>query len=251
MENIFRSSGRLLLLLLLITLMSECLALKSLEISEENNRLSIVYELEEEAPRGTVVISDLKKDSNLTSKYPQEIVKLLRFLLLGNKSSPHLRSFTFSERDGVLSTVGPVDRELVCRGTEKSVCVLSIDVAVQPPDYFQIVRIGIIVRDVNDNPPSFSQTRFARRVPESTAWPTELFPIEPATDPDGQGNGIVGYRLINESPEKFALIVGKSADENFDMRLRLIGELDREEKGQYLLRVSLRDYSSWARNAVS
>src|SRR5688572_11855028 len=72
------------------------------------------YTIEEESPRGTIVIDNLRKDSGLSSKYRPEVAASLRFVFL-DKHQPHLGLFSLVDHSGVLSTAGLVDREIVCR----------------------------------------------------------------------------------------------------------------------------------------
>lgn len=210
--------------------------------SKERIDSSVTYELEEESPRGTVVTRNLIRDSNLSRKFPLDAVPALKFVFL-DKNHPYLGLFALAESSGVLATADVIDRESVCRGGGGFLagddCILALEIAVvQSPNYFHMIKVEVVVTDINDNAPVFPATSVFRQLPESTSWPTELFPLAPASDLDGRGNGVSEYRLVTDAPDKFALESGESVDENSDLRLILNGELDREEKDRYLLKVS-------------
>lgn len=216
--------------------------------SKERIDSSVTYELEEESPRGTVVTRNLIRDSNLSRKFPLDAVPALKFVFL-DKNHPYLGLFALAESSGVLATADVIDRESVCREGGRGIgggrfiagddCILALEIAVvQSPNYFHMIKVEVVVTDINDNAPVFPATSVFRQLPESTSWPTELFPLAPASDLDGRGNGVSEYRLVTDAPDKFALESGESVDENSDLRLILNGELDREEKDRYLLKVS-------------
>lgn len=223
--------------------MSVVYALNVAGYSSERIDSSLTYELEEESPRGTVVTSDLIRDSNLSRKFPHDTVSALKFVFL-DKTHPYLGLFALAESSGVLATAGVVDRESVCGGrgdrflAEGEDCILALEVAVKSQkNYFHIIKVKVVVTDINDNAPVFPATRVVRPLPESTTWPTKLFPLASASDLDGRGYGVSGYQLVTDAPEKFALESESVDENNFDLRLVLNGELDREEKDMYLLKV--------------
>lgn len=199
------------------------------------------YTIEEESPRGTTVITNLRKDAGLSSKYRPEVAASLRFVFL-DKHQPHLGLFSLVDHSGVLSTAGLVDREIVCRDLRPRTadCVLQFDIAVQPPTYFEVIKVNVVVKDINDNHPVFPMSRAEKQLPESTPFPMELFPVTAATDLDSPANGVTEYKLITDATDKFSLQIDRnSATGEFELKLVLIGPVDREERDQYTLNVGV------------
>ena len=225
--------------LLLCTLVLVHLVLVEAAATGEATMLS--YTIEEESPRGTIVIDSLRKDSGLSSKYRPDVAASLRFVFL-DKHQPYLALFTLVDHSGVLSTAGLIDREIVCRDLRPRTadCVLRFDIAVQPPLYFEVIKVKVVVKDINDNHPVFPMTRVEKELPESTPFPMELFPVTAATDADSPGNGVTEYRLITDATDKFSLSMDRnSATSEFELKLVLIGSIDREERDEYMLNVGV------------
>lgn len=225
--------------LLLCTLVLVHLVLVGAAATGEATMLS--YTIEEESPRGTIVIDSLRKDSGLSSKYRPDVAASLRFVFL-DKHQPYLALFTLVDHSGVLSTAGLIDREIVCRDLRPRTadCVLRFDIAVQPPLYFEVIKVKVVVKDINDNHPVFPMTRVEKELPESTPFPMELFPVTAATDADSPSNGVTEYRLITDASDKFSLSMDRnSATSEFELKLVLIGSIDREERDEYMLNVGV------------
>lgn len=225
--------------LLLCTLVLVHLVLVGAAATGEATMLS--YTIEEESPRGTIVIDSLRKDSGLSSKYRPDVAASLRFVFL-DKHQPYLALFTLVDHSGVLSTAGLIDREIVCRDLRPRTadCVLRFDIAVQPPIYFEVIKVKVVVKDINDNHPVFPMTRVEKELPESTPFPMELFPVTAATDADSPSNGVTEYRLITDASDKFSLSMDRnSATSEFELKLVLIGSIDREERDEYMLNVGV------------
>ena len=98
-------------------------------------------------------------DARLINVYPSEVLSELRFRFLRRRvTGLSLHSVT-----GVLKTSGRLDREELCGPTSSSSsaavpasegsCLLRVDVAIQPMQFFRVVRALVYVRDINDNAP--------------------------------------------------------------------------------------------------
>ena len=128
-------------------------------IGAQQEIIEIKYQILEELPVGTFV-GNILLDSNLTSIHSHEVIKKLSFRFLRhplNAASSQLQhsteGFSLSTTTGVIRTSSRVDRDEVCPGSE--LCLVRIDVAVQPVEYFRILRIVINIEDINDNHPVF------------------------------------------------------------------------------------------------
>ena len=109
------------------------------------------YRIVEELAPGTDV-ADLMVDAGFKRKYTADILAQLEFRLL---SEPPPVPLTVGSKTGVLSTTGRVDREHLPACRNRNRCQLTLDVTVRPPRYFQIIKVVIDIRDVNDNAPRF------------------------------------------------------------------------------------------------
>jgi len=106
--------------------------------------------------------------------------------------------------------------------------------------YFEVIRVQLVVIDINDNVPTFSQQRLSIALSELTP-PKDLFPLMPATDVDSPANGVAGYRLtVLESMEPSPLFDVRVGDVNAStpqLRLVLKQPLDHETADRHHLRV--------------
>jgi Cadherin-like len=103
------------------------------------------------------VISDAAR---LDQKYPPEILHTIRFRFLNQPTTGN--TLSVNNTTGRLTTIGRIDRETLCAeltsstGSRNDMCKLRFDVALQPAQFFQIIRIVVEILDVNDNSPQFS-----------------------------------------------------------------------------------------------
>jgi len=116
--------------------------------------------------------------------------------------------------------------------------------------YFEVIRVQLVIVDINDNPPVFSQQRLSVALSELTP-PKDLFPLMPATDVDSPANGVAGYRLtVLESTDPSPLFDVRVTDVNTttsttaELRLVLKQPLDHETTDQHHLRVLAYDLGS-------
>ncbi|XP_065591116.1 LOW QUALITY PROTEIN: protocadherin gamma-A5-like [Cyrtonyx montezumae] len=97
-------------------------------------------------------------------------------------------------------------------------------------------RIRVVVLDANDNAPVFSQAVYTVRVPEDVPVGSTLLSVT-ATDPDDGTNGDVKYSL-NKITQKASKIFHLEPDIG---AIRLMRNLDFEERDSYELKVQARD----------
>ena len=200
----------------------------------------LVYNLVEERPPGTIVFSDLATDAGLTAKYPAEVLRLISYAIIGQQDQTR-DFFKLDERTGQLKTVKVINRESICRQQWK--CLIGLDIAVQPAQYFEVIKVEVTVADINDSPPIFAPNRLTLSLLESTQ-PKELIPIIPAADLDSPPNGVVEYRL-QPTTDRFALRVrNRTTAAEVDLRLVLLQALDREEQDRYQMQVLALDGGS-------
>jgi len=113
--------------------------------------------------------------------------------------------------------------------------------------YFEVIRVQLIIVDINDNAPTFSQQRLSIALSELTP-PKDLFPLMPATDVDSPANGVAGYRLMvleSSLPSSlFDVRVNRTTSTKAELRLVLRQPLDHETADQHHLRVLAYDMGS-------
>ena len=182
------------------------------------------YDFQEEQSIGSFV-GDVKHDANLTSLYELPVVEQLRFTFMRQYTT---QLFDVDATTGVVRSIARVDREQLCPGGV-DVCVVRIDVAVRPVDYFMIVRLTVNVVDVNDHLPMFPDHQLTVEVLESAAVGT-LIVLPLAADPDSPSLSIAEYRLAKATnADVFRLVYRRAVAGAFgSLRLELVSVLDRE-----------------------
>jgi len=223
-------------------LVSRCLlmtlAMYQLHVSWCSTLLS--YIVEEQLPVGTL-IARLREDASwLSQKYSADEFQQLRFALLrlGGYSGSMADFFVVNATSGEIRTGDVIDREAICT-RQTTPCVVRVDVAVQPADYFEIIRAEVTVVDVNDNEPVFlGGNSFRLTVPESSHTGA-TFQLPLATDPDIGENGAVEYQL-DDPTDHFRLTVDtgwRRGGEVSELKLELYRKLDREQSDSVRLRL--------------
>jgi len=191
--------------------------------------VEVSYDVQEEQPIGSF-IGDVKHDANLTSLYEASVVKQLRFTFMRQYST---QLFGVDATTGVVRSIARVDREQLCPGGVE-LCVVRIDVAVRPVDYFMIVRLTVRVVDTNDHAPAFRDRQLTVEVLESAdSGTTIVLPL--AVDPDSPPLSVVEYRVEKSTDaDVFKLVHHHGSAGTFGaLRLELVSGLDRESVDVY------------------
>ena len=155
--------------------------------------MGAVY-INEELRIGTI-IANIPEDAHLDEKYDRALLGRLRYQFL---TTPKLDKeyFAINEQTGTIQTTERVDRDSLCPRMEE--CVVKFDVAVQPIDYFEIIKVQVVIQDINDNQPVFPQRSMSLDISESAVAGTS-FVIPAANDPDSGVNGVQKYELVQTS----------------------------------------------------
>ena len=192
------------------------------------------YQIEEEQPVGTV-LGNLIEDAHLGRKYDSMQLNQLQFRFL--KQLP--TGFVIDNATGIIRTGGRIDREAICPFMATT-CDVRIDVAIQPSQFFRIVRAVVSILDVNDNAPVFPVSEQVMEVQESAHVGTILV-IPNAVDIDSPEYSIQSYRLVSDS-DHFKLIgSSRKTDGTFDVKLALAKSLDREAVDKFQLQIVAED----------
>ncbi|ESN99511.1 hypothetical protein HELRODRAFT_84140, partial [Helobdella robusta] len=152
-------------------------------------------------------------------------------------------------KSGVLRTFTRIDRDELCPTSDS--CVIKIDVAVQPVEYFRILRVFVTVLDINDNPPVFPKPQVMIEILESLSSGS-FIPIPMASDldsPHNKNNNAVikpSEKHPIKNPFKLQLVNKQISDKHTDARLVLTSSLDRERISSYRMVI----VASSQRNAV-
>ena len=138
-------------------------------------------------------------------------------------------TFEMNSKNGILSTIRSLDRET----TPKYSLVIRASDLGAPPQFTDKV-LEIILLDINDNTPTFSQASYTRQVPENYLEP-DVITVK-AVDNDEGRNGSVTYDIIDaDGVFKINSLTGQ---------IGLKSALDREKKAEYTLKVLARDGGS-------
>ena len=172
------------------------LAVKSGHGQEE---VYIEYEiLEEQSPQ--TFVGNIISDGGLGDSHADDVLRQLRFAFLNPLSTEY---FQMETESGLLWTAQTLDRELIC--PQSTTCELTLDIAVQPIEYFQIIKVSVRLVDLNDNTPTFEQEVILLEISETTS-PGATFALPTAIDLDSGTFGINGYAL-RSSTDAFDLEV--------------------------------------------
>ena len=146
-------------------------------VDAQADQVVLHYQIYEEIRAGRY-IGNVKDDANLAQKYTDiSTLQQLRFQFLSQPAT----NFLIEVKTGVIKTSGRLDRDTICPNME--VCEVKLDVAVQPVHYFEIIKVTVDILDINDNFPTFPQSKISHEVLES-ALPGNSFVIPTAVDPD-------------------------------------------------------------------
>ncbi|TTD32934.1 Echinoderm microtubule-associated protein-like 6 [Bagarius yarrelli] len=188
----------------------------------------LVYKIKEGLPKGILIGSigeDLKLDFSIDP--PRSF-----HLELRQYGSQYVN---LSETTGELHTSAlEIDRETLCTDSyEGQGCVMSLDVMVLPQQYFQLIKVKLIIEDVNDNTPHFPVDEIRVSVPENAPVNARFVVEQSAVDPDIGIYGVQTYWLANDFGV-FTLDVEQNEAGELTPFLIITGPLDRETKAEYL-----------------
>ncbi|EDL76331.1 rCG49235, partial [Rattus norvegicus] len=178
------------------------------------------YSIPEEAKHGTFV-GRIAQDLGL------ELAELVpRLFRVASKDRRDLLEVNL--QNGILFVNSRIDREELCG--QSAECSIHLEVIVDRP--LQVFHVEVEVRDINDNPPTFSRPEQRLFILESR-MPDSRFPVEGASDLDVGANAALNYK-INPN-EYFDLDVKRNEEETSILHLVLKKPLDREETQEHHL----------------
>ena len=199
--------------------------------------ISLEYTMDEELDPGTAV-GNVGQDSGLLGDDTTG-ASSAQFNFLPHDDN-YQRLFEIEENSGLLKIAEKVDRDTLCEAID--VCDLVLDVGVLGPDReFDIVKVTIHIRDLNDNAPTFIPKDTLELIVPESSLPGMTFAIHKAKDPDSGSFAIQDYQFESTS-SKFNLTVVKNNDgEVTQLKLILLERLDREDEVGYTLQITAID----------
>ncbi|KAK6172428.1 hypothetical protein SNE40_016079 [Patella caerulea] len=205
------------------------------------NEITLRYEIEEEQDPGTV-IGNVASNSRLDEDFSSAEFQKLTYIIF-KEGNAHANKFRIDDKTSQLSTAIKLDREVVCES--KLVCELKIDIGVYMKldsgidDLRKIVRVTIVLQDINDHVPTFTKDTITLEVPESVLKNHVLY-ISGANDPDISPNSIKEYSLIPPTG-MFSLQVTTNLDGSSNLGLIVNHKLDRETVDLFNLKIVAKD----------
>ncbi|XP_066575944.1 protocadherin Fat 4 [Amia ocellicauda] len=190
-------------------------------------------DIREDVPKGSYIkgVSATDGDSGQNAN--------LRYSIVSGNS---LGWFVISENSGLVTSAALLDREIA---SEIVLNISAKDQGVQPK--FSYTKLIVNINDVNDQVPTFTQSVYHVSILEHSPAGTELVVLS-ATDEDLGANGTIRFSFDPETPPHFQDLFRL---DTVSGRLSTATELDREEKGKYLLFIQARDSGSPPLHSVS
>nr|XP_008536881.1 PREDICTED: protocadherin alpha-13 isoform X4 [Equus przewalskii] len=199
--------GRLLLLLVLLA-------------AWKTGSGQVHYSVPEEAKHGTFV-GRIAQDLGL------ELAELVpRLFRVASKGRGDLLEVNL--QNGILFVNSRIDREELCGQSPE--CSIHLEVIVDRP--LQVFHVEVEVRDINDNPPVFPESKKRIIIAESRP-PETRFPLDGASDADIGVNSALTYRI--DPNDYFALDPQNNHEQTSSLSLVLRKSLDREEIQEHSL----------------
>lgn len=210
--------------------------------------VDLTYYVEERKSPGTLV-GDIAADSHLMDSVPQNDRSLIRFDQLGEGVAGRTLLFRVPKKTGKLYTAQTLDAELLCQNNKE--CFQIVKVAVRRAKTFmKIINIKVVVQDVNDHQPEFSEQKVEIQFSEDDRRGARRS-IPNAIDKDvGILNSQITYQLKKNMDDPFTLSISKSLDGTSKLSITLEDMLDREVKDSYMVQVIAKDGGSPSQQSV-
>ncbi|KAM9409514.1 protocadherin-20 [Pholidichthys leucotaenia] len=195
----------------------------------------LIYKIKEGLPRGTF-IGAIGVDLNLDFTVDPP------FLFNFAQKKVSEQYVNLSNTTGELYTSATeIDREALCPDNLLGHgCILSLDVLVLPQQYFQLIKIKIVIEDVNDNRPKFPMDEITISVPENVPVNARYAVEQSAVDPDLGLHGVQTYWLVNDFGV-FTLDVEENEGGELTPFLIVTEALDRETQAEYITDIIAED----------
>ncbi|XP_035380607.1 protocadherin-9 [Electrophorus electricus] len=200
----------------------------------------LIYPIREELQEN-VLIGNIPKDLNISHMNMATGVSSSLVYRLVSKAGDNPLLRVMSNTGEIFTTSNRIDREKLCPGpsNEDSECSFEIEVVILPNDFFRLIKIKIIVKDMNDNAPMFPSPVINISIPENTLI-NSRFAVPSATDPDTGPNSVHKYELVN-GQSSFGLDIVETPEGEKWPQLVVQQNLDRELKDTYVMKIKVED----------
>ncbi|XP_026868127.2 protocadherin-20 [Electrophorus electricus] len=214
------------------------LLLSTSPLSCFSNFSHLIYKINEGLPKGTL-IGATGADLNLDFSVDPPRLFNLELKQIGAQYV-HLNNTTGELYTSALE----IDREALCADShEGQGCALFLDVIILPQQYFQLVKIKIIIEDINDNRPYFPMDEIRVSVPENAPVNSRFAVEQSAVDPDVGIYGVQTYWLV-DNYGVFTLDVEENEGGELTPMLIITESLDRETQAEYVTEIIAEDGGS-------
>ena len=203
-----------------------------------SNFSPLIYKIKEGLPKGTL-IGAIGTDLHLDFSVDPPLL----FNLAQKKINEQYVELNNTTGELFTSAV-QMDRESLCadRGEGQS-CSLALDVFILPQQYFQLVKVKVLIEDVNDNRPRFPSDEIRVKVPENAPVNARFAVEQSAVDPDLGVNSVQTYWLVNDFGV-FTLDVEENEGGELTPFLIVTEALDRERQAEYVTDIIAEDGGS-------
>ncbi|GAB1603312.1 protocadherin alpha-11-like isoform X1 [Argonauta hians] len=198
----------------------------------------LIYSVEE-GKKADTYLGNIALDMNFVKNGESQGRNLKYFQLKPAHSTGQQQLFKVGESTGEFYTARVIDAESVCR--QGGECFQMTDVIVQDGEtLLKIVKIKIIIEDINDNKPIFPSESIQLYFSEGRSSIRKSIPN--AVDRDiTVKNSKISYHLQSNRNEPFSLTVTERIDGTSVININVNEKLDREVKSIYHLQVIARD----------
>ncbi|KAI5942019.1 Protocadherin alpha-13 [Manis javanica] len=204
----------------------DCLNPSSEHIAWEAGSSQVHYSVPEEAKHGTFV-GRIAQDLGL------ELAELVpRLFRVASKGRGDLLEVNL--QNGILFVNSRIDREELCG--RRLECSIHLEVVVDRP--LQVFHVEVEVKDINDNPPVFPESKKTIIIAESRP-PETRFPLDGASDADIGVNSALTYQI--DPNDYFALDTKHNHEQTSSLSLVLRKSLDREDIQEHCLLLTAND----------
>ncbi|CAG5117379.1 unnamed protein product, partial [Candidula unifasciata] len=202
----------------------------------------VTYKMWEEQVVGTFV-GNVARDSHISTQYSHSEFQKLQYSI-----PPTVSKLNIDGKTSTIRTAEIIDREKICdRFHEGDTCSLNFDVSVFRVNsdggftLLRIIKVKIVIEDINDNPPVFPSNMTTLDVPENMEV-GQVLTMSAAIDADtGINNTVQRYRLKDGMGVFEIHNIPNSGGRSSDFGIRIVKKLDRETRAFYQLTVIAED----------
>ncbi|XP_012944191.1 protocadherin-19, partial [Aplysia californica] len=197
----------------------------------------IEVEIDEELAPGSYV-TDIPDHATVFNNLDPDQIPLMTYAIL-DQNSPPANYFRVESQSGRITVVRKMDREEVCDQTV--LCEVQFNMAIQSsPEarvaFSNVVTVKVVIRDINDNTPTFPAGDVTLELSEGAKVGTEL-KISGAVDRDSRPEFTVQHYNSTPALPEFSIRPITNPDGSSSINLRLERELDREATPMYVFNI--------------